>query len=180
MGDHCRAYIRLEVFRYLAFVCQPTRTVVAALQLSSPAWRLAARDRWIGWDEPTRQRNLQRVVNNSRFVVLPWVRVQNLASRLLALLARRLAADWQARFAVEPLLLETLVDGSRFAGTCYRAANWIELGDTAGRGGWIAPMPAMARGTEAGAGVSSGGGRSAPVGGGLSGGRCGGLGAGAG
>ena len=120
--------------RYLAFVCQPTRTVVAALQLSSPAWRLAAHDRWIGWDEPTRQRNLQRVVNNSRFLVLPWVRVRNLASRLLALLARRLAADWQARFAVEPLLLETLVDGSRFAGTCYRAANWIELGDTAGRG----------------------------------------------
>ena len=120
--------------RYLAFVSQPTRTVVAALQLSSPAWRLAARDRWIGWDEPTRVRNLQRVVNNSRFLVLPWVRVKNLASRLLALLARRLAADWSARFATEPLLLETLVDGSRFAGTCYRAANWIELGDTAGRG----------------------------------------------
>ena len=120
--------------RYLAFVSQPTRTVVAALQLSSPAWRLAARDLWIGWDEPTRQRNLQRVVNNSRFLVLPWVRVQNLASRLLALLAGRLATDWSARFATEPLLLETLVDGSRFAGTCYRAANWIELGDTAGRG----------------------------------------------
>ena len=131
--------------RYLAFVTQPTRTVVAALQLSSPAWRLAARDRWIGWDEPTRVRNLQRVVNNSRFLVLPWVRVKNLASRLLALLARRLlallallarrlAADWSARFATEPLLLETLVDGSRYAGTCYRGANWIELGDTAGRG----------------------------------------------
>ena len=120
--------------RYLAFVSEPTRTVVAALQVSSPAWRLAARDRWIGWDEPTRARNLQRVVNNSRFLVLPWVRVQNLASRLLALLAKRLAVDWQARFATEPLLLETLVDGSRFAGTCYRAANWIELGDTTGRG----------------------------------------------
>ena len=118
---------------YLAFVSQPTRTVVAALQLSSPAWRLAARDLWIGWDEPTRVRNLQRVVN-SRFLVLPWVRVQNLASRLLALLAGRLATDWSARFATEPLLLETLVDGSRYAGTCYRAANWIELGDTAGRG----------------------------------------------
>ena len=120
--------------RYLAFVSEPTTTLVAALQLSSPAWRLAARERWIGWDEPTRTRNLQRVVNNSRFLVLPWVRVKNLASRLLALLAGRLAADWQQRFAVEPLLLETLVDSGRFAGTCYRAANWIELGATAGRG----------------------------------------------
>ena len=120
--------------RYLAFVSEPTPTVVAALQLSSPAWRLAVRDRWIGWDEPTRVRNLQRVVNNSRFLVLPWVRVKNLASRLLSLLAGRLAVDWHARFAREPLLLETLVDQSRFAGTCYRAANWIELGDTAGCG----------------------------------------------
>ena len=120
--------------RYLGMVSEPTTTVVAALQLSSPAWRLAARERWIGWDEPTRARNLQRVVNNSRFLVLPWIRVKNLASRLLALLAGRLAGDWQARFGVEPLLLETLVDRRRFAGTCYRAANWIELGDTAGRG----------------------------------------------
>ena len=79
--------------RYLAFVSQPEPTVVAALQLSSPAWRLAVRDRWIGWDEPTRARNLQRVVNNSRFLVLPWVRMKNLASRLLSLLAGRLAAD---------------------------------------------------------------------------------------
>ena len=120
--------------RYLAFVSQPTLAVVAALQVSSPAWRLAARDRWIGWDEPTRLRHLQRVVNNSRFLVLPWVRVNNLASRLLALLAKRLAADWHARFAIEPLLIETLVDRRRFAGTCYRAANWIELGDSSGRG----------------------------------------------
>ena len=120
--------------RYLAFLDQPEPKVVAALQVSSPAWRLAARERWIGWDDPTRARNLQRVVNNSRFLVLPWVRVKNLASRLLSLLAGRLAADWHARFAIEPLLIETLVDQRRFAGTCYRAANWIELGATAGRG----------------------------------------------
>lgn len=120
--------------RYLAFVSEPRPTLVAALQLSSPAWRLAARERWIGWDEATRARNLQRVVNNSRFLVLPWVRVKNLASRLLSVLAGRLAADWQARFGVTPLLLETLVERRRFAGTCYRAANWIELGDTSGRG----------------------------------------------
>ena len=128
--------------RYLAFVSHPAPTVVAALQLSSPAWRLAVRDRWIGWDEPTRVRNLQRVVNNSRFLVLPWVRVKNLASRLLSLLAGRLAVDWHARFATEPLLLETLVDRRRFAGTCYRAAgsSWAT---PPGAGAWTAPMPAM-------------------------------------
>jgi len=120
--------------RYLAFVSQPERAVVAAVQVSSAAWRLAVRDRWIGWDDATRARNLQKVVSQSRFVVLPWVRVRNLASRLLSILARQLPGDWQARYAVTPLLLETMVDVSRFEGTCYRAANWLDLGLTAGRG----------------------------------------------
>lgn len=120
--------------RYLAFVSQPQRAVVAAVQVSSPAWRLAVRDRWIGWDDTTRLRNLQAVVNHSRFVVLPWVQVRNLASKLLSVLARQLPADWQARYGVTPLLLETMVDTARFRGTCYRAANWIPLGDTSGRG----------------------------------------------
>ena len=120
--------------RYLAFVSRPERAVVAALQVSSAAWRLAVRDRWIGWDDATRARNLQQVVNHSRFVVLPWVQVHNLASTVLSRLARRLPDDWQRRYGVRPLLMETMVDGSRFAGTCYRAANWQALGSTAGRG----------------------------------------------
>ena len=120
--------------RYLAFVSEPKRAVVAAVQISSAAWRLASRDRWIGWDDATRERNLQRVVCNSRFLVLPWVRVKNLASRLLSVLAGRLGADWQARFGSRPLLVETLVDETRFVGTCYRAANWLPLGLTSGRG----------------------------------------------
>jgi hypothetical protein len=120
--------------RYLAFLSKPRRAVVAAVQVSSPAWRLATRDRWIGWDDTTRERNLQRVVGNSRLVVLPWIRVHNLASRLLSLLMRRLRKDWQMRYGVEPLLAETMVDLSRFQGTCYRAANWIEVGQTTGRG----------------------------------------------
>ena len=120
--------------RYLAFVSQPRRAVVAAVQVSSPAWRLAVRDHWIGWDDATRRRQLQQVVNHSRFVVLPWVRVRNLASRLLSVLARQLPVDWQARYGVTPLLLETMVDTSRFRGTCYRAANWLALGETTGRG----------------------------------------------
>lgn len=120
--------------RYFVRVMAPQPIRVGALQFSSPAWRMAARERWIGWSEPARRRNLQRVVSNSRFLILPWVRIRNLASSALALAARRLPDDWQARYRIRPLLLETLVDPSRFAGTCYRAANWIEAGRTAGRG----------------------------------------------
>jgi hypothetical protein len=119
--------------RYLIWAAHPAPVVVGCLQFSSPAWRLAVRDRWIGWDEAARRRNLQRVVNNSRFLLLPWVRVRNLASTVLAQAVRRLGADWTARYAVAPLLVETLVD-PRYPGTCYRAANWIALGETAGRG----------------------------------------------
>ena len=162
--------------RYLAFVSEPTRTVVAALQVSSPAWRLAARDRWIGWDEPTRARNLQRVVNNSRFLVLPWVRVQNLASRLLALLAKRLAVDWQG-----PLRHRAAAagDAGGWQSFCRHLLPGGEL-DRArrhdrSRAHGPRPCPAWA-GTEAGAGVSSGGRRSAPAGAGLSDGRCAGVG----
>lgn len=120
--------------RYLVFASRPERTVVGCVQFSSPAWRMAVRDGWIGWDERARQRNLQRVVNNSRFLILPWVRVKNLASRVLSLALRRLCVDWPRRYGVEVLLVETLVDTSRYTGHCYRAANWIPLGETAGRG----------------------------------------------
>jgi hypothetical protein len=120
--------------RYLVFAARPERGVLGCLQFSSPAWRIAVRDRWIGWDEATRRRNLQRVVSNSRFLVLPWVRVRNLASTVLALATRRLAQDWERRYGVRPVLVETMVDGSRYHGGCYRAANWIVLGTTAGLG----------------------------------------------
>jgi len=119
---------------YLVYVSQPEHRVVCCVRFSSPAWRMAARDGWIGWDEPTRRRNLQRVINNSRFLMLPWVQVRNLASRVLSCAARQVAIDWPIRYGVEPVLLETLVDGERFSGTCYRAANWIEVGETSGRG----------------------------------------------
>lgn len=120
--------------RYLVYASRPERTVVGCVQFSSPAWRMAVRDAWIGWDDATRQRNLQRVVNNSRFLILPWVRVKNLASMVLSLAVRRLCADWSRRYGVKALLVETLVDTSRYTGHCYRAANWICLGETTGRG----------------------------------------------
>lgn len=107
---------------------------LACLLWTSPAWRMKARDTWIGWTNEQRQQNLQRIVNNGRFLILPWVRVRGLASMILARCARQLPGDWEAQYGYRPLLLETLVDAQRFAGTCYRAANWIHVGQTAGRG----------------------------------------------
>lgn len=120
--------------RYLAYATQPRRAVVGCVQFSSPAWRMAVRDRWIGWTEPTRKLQLQRIVNNSRFLILPWVKVKNLASVVLSRTARRLGEDWRSRYGVELLLIETLVDRARYSGHCYRAANFVELGATSGRG----------------------------------------------
>jgi hypothetical protein len=120
--------------RYLVVGSRPASEVLACLQFSSASWRMAARDHWIGWDDATRRRNLVRVVSNSRFLILPWVRVRNLASTILSLATSRLGADWRERYGIEPLLVETLVDESRFWGGCYRASSWLELGTTTGRG----------------------------------------------
>jgi Druantia protein DruA len=107
---------------------------LACLLWTSPAWKMQARDEWIGWSDAQRRRNLQAIVNNGRFLILPWVRVKGLASKTLALSARQMPRDWEIRYGCRPLLLETLVDAARFRGTCYRAANWIPVGQTSGRG----------------------------------------------
>jgi hypothetical protein len=108
--------------------------VLACLMWSSAAWKMAARDRWIGWSPQQRARHLPFVVNQSRFLLLPWVRVPGLASKILGHAVRQLPDDWQRLYGYRPLLLETLVEEERFRGTCYRAANWIALGRTQGRG----------------------------------------------
>jgi hypothetical protein len=118
--------------QYLCYVSRPRREVVGCMQFSSPAWRMKLRDQWIGWDDATRGRGLQHVVNNSRFLVL--AKIGNLASTLLSCVLRRLRTDWQGHYGVDPWLVETLVDRERFHGGCYRAANFIVLGDTSGRG----------------------------------------------
>ena len=120
--------------QYLAFVSKPERAVVGCVQFSSPGWRMQARDHWVGWDDATRKRNLQRVVNNSRFLILPWVWIRNLATTILSSAVRRLMIDWKDQYGVDPWLVETLVNPERFHGGCYRAANWIVLGHTSGRG----------------------------------------------
>ena len=118
--------------QYLVYVSRPRHEVVGCVQFSSPAWRMKARDQWIGWDDARRESALQQVVNNSRFLVLAPIR--NLASAMLSRTLERLKIDWERHYAVKPLLVETLVDKKRFHGGCYRAANWIELGETSGRG----------------------------------------------
>jgi Domain of unknown function (DUF4338) len=92
---------------------------LACLLWTSPAWKMQARDEWIGWSDEQRCGNLQRIVNNGRFLILPWVRVKGLASKILALGARQMPRDWESHYGHRPLLLETLVDASRFRGTCY-------------------------------------------------------------
>ena len=118
--------------QYLVYVNRPRREVVGCVQFSSPAWRMKVRDQWIGWDDGTRKLRLQHIVNNSRLLVV--ARIGNLASMMLSCAMRHLRTDWHRRYGVEPWLVETLVDRQRFYGGCYRAANFIVLGETSGRG----------------------------------------------
>lgn len=120
--------------RYLIETPHRQPAVLGCLQFSSPAWRMQARDRWIGWDETGRQANLPHLISNSRFLLLPWVRVPNLASHVLALALRAVTRDWERQYGLRPWLAETLVDQQRFSGHCYRAANWLDIGLTTGRG----------------------------------------------
>ncbi len=108
--------------------------ILALLGFSAAAWRVAPRDDYIGWDTRMRKKNLHLVINNARFLILPWIRSRNLASRILSMAAKRIASDWHVRYGYKPVLLETFVEKERFTGVCYKAANWIPVGDTKGRG----------------------------------------------
>jgi len=107
---------------------------LGCFQFSSPAWMMAPRDGWIGWNEAQRKTNLQKIINNSRFLIFPWVKVKNLASSVLALAVKIVPTDWYDCYGYRPVLMESLVDQKRFTGTCYKAANWIHVGKTTGRG----------------------------------------------
>jgi hypothetical protein len=108
--------------------------LLAALGFGASAWKVAVRDRWIGWTPEERTRNLHLIVNNARFLIMPWITSKNLASRILGGVTRVLPDLWEKRYACTPVLLETFVEQERFRGTCYRAANWIHVGQTQGRG----------------------------------------------
>jgi Domain of unknown function (DUF4338)/Transposase DNA-binding/Transposase Tn5 dimerisation domain len=122
-GAQMRYLVHSESYGYLG-----------GLAFSSAAWRLEARDEWIGWSDEARRQNLSRVVGNSRFLIVPHVQVPHLASHILGMAVRRLRADWVERYGEDPLLLETFVEKQRYRGTSYRAANWMEVGETKGRG----------------------------------------------
>ncbi len=117
--------------RYLVYLGDES---IGALGFAASAWRCKARDSHIGWDDATRRARLHLVVGNARFLILPDASVPNLASHVLARAARRLPKDWQRAYGYSPVLLETFVERGRFAATSYRAANWILVGATTGRG----------------------------------------------
>ena len=142
-GDHWNAGIAAH--HYLGYAphagAQMRYTVfdrhgnpLALLGFAAAAWQLAPRDRFIGWSPQTRQRHLGRIVNNSRLLVLPWVRMPNLVSHLFKRLARQLPHDWHDRYRINPVLIETFVETPRFTGTVYQASGWIHVGTTQGRG----------------------------------------------
>ena len=108
--------------------------LLAALGFGASAWQLQPRDHHIGWNDRQRRAGLHRIVNNARFLILPWVQCPGLASRILSGILKPLRADWRWRYGYEPVLLETFVEIPRFTGTSYRAANWMRLGQTQGRG----------------------------------------------
>jgi hypothetical protein len=108
--------------------------MLGAVSFGAGAWQLAPRDRFIGWDGEQRQKRLHLIVNNSRFLILPWVRSANLASKVLGMCGRRLGRDFIQRYGYRPVLAESFVEEGRFRGSCYRAANWSYLGPSQGRG----------------------------------------------
>jgi hypothetical protein len=119
--------------KYFIIADSPTRQVLGCLQFSASVWHLADRDAWIGWQTKDREQRLNLVINNTRFLILPWVKVNNLASHALSLVTRQIAGDWQQAHAYRPVLIETFVDSTQYQGTCYQAANWQMIGETSGK-----------------------------------------------
>lgn len=118
----------------IRYVIESALGLLGAVGFGASAWKVAPRDRWIGWTVAQREARLSLVVNNARFLIFPWIRCANLASWVLSRCARRLPSDWEDRYGYRPVLLETFVERDRFRGSCYRAANWHGVGSTQGRG----------------------------------------------
>ncbi len=130
---HYLGYKRLPGAQLRYFVYSDA-SIIALLGFGAAAWKVAPRDQFIGWSHEKRQQKLHLIVNNARFLILPWVHSKNLASKTLAMVSRQLQADWLQRYNYQPVMLETFVQNDRFKGTCYKAANWKYLGKTKGRG----------------------------------------------
>lgn len=134
----------IERYHYLGYTPLPGAQIrylirnesrlLGAIGMGAAAWKVAPRDWFIGWTPTQREQRLHLVINQARFLILPWVQVKNLASSVLGLLSTQVASDWEEHYAYRPVLMETFVEHNRFRGTCYRAANWICVGQTQGRG----------------------------------------------
>ena len=134
----------IERYHYLGYTPLPGAQIrylirssdglLGVIGFSAAAWKVQPRDTWIGWSTSVQKNNLHMIVNNSRFLILPWVNSKNLASHILSLCAKQLPHDWQQAYGYSPILMETFVEKDRFAGTCYKAANWTFVGVTKGRG----------------------------------------------
>jgi len=118
-----------QSLRYMAYI---QGEVVACLGWGSAAWSIQSRDTWVGWDKETKDKNLYKIVNNIRFLILPWIKIKYLASHLLSLSVKQVPQDWQKQYGSPVYLLETFVEQQRFKGTCYKASNWTHLGQTKG------------------------------------------------
>jgi len=118
----------------LCYFIQSGEKDLGCIQFSASAWALEDRDEWIGWSKEDKKERLNLIINNSRYLIFPWVKIKNLASKALALAARQIQDDWLREYCYAPVMLETFVDREYFQGTCYKAANWILLGQTKGRG----------------------------------------------
>lgn len=117
------------------FIASPAvEKPLGCLLFAAAAWALSERDEWIGWTQTDRSLRLNLILNNNRFLIFPWVRVKNLASKVLSLAVKQIGDDWRNRYGYSPVLLETFVDPEKYRGTCYQAANWVYLGQTKGRG----------------------------------------------
>jgi len=120
------------VGRQIKYMVFANNRPIACIGWGDASWHLKCRGEWIGWNVSQRSRKRHLIINNIRFLILPWVNVPNLASHIIARCSRTVIGDWEQKNGFRPVLLETFVDTSRFVGTCYRAANWIELGTTSG------------------------------------------------
>jgi hypothetical protein len=134
----------MERYHYLGYTPLPgaqiryfirsSQGLLGAIGFSAAAWKVKPRDSWIGWSATIQKKQLHLIVNNSRYLIFPWINVKNLASRILSMCAKQLPRDWQQTYGYTPVLMETFVEKDRFAGTCYKAANWTWVGVTKGRG----------------------------------------------
>lgn len=125
---------RTLIGHFLKYLIYDKDTLLGCMGFADAVLKLNLRDEWIGWSKEEKKKNLHLVINNSRFLILPWVKVKNLASKILSLASKKVPEDWNLYYGYRPVLFETFVDIGRFSGTSYKAGNWINLGRTKGKG----------------------------------------------